>query len=336
MVHNLHHIVLVPPTRILNAFNLATHDDNLTSRDQLSTAVSRAKMLRNTRRRDSAAERLGHAVDELGPLPGRPCVGRVRSQHKVAVQVNNKCIRRCGEQGAALCGHTENVRTRLLDQILGVTGVDNRNVKATPLVNANHVADGFSGHGKHCRVVRNENDAASRRDSCLEYTDNVRNAQAAEEWPHGEVLEASRRGGELIAQSVILHVDAHQIVESRCREAENARDLLSVEQVGSLVPVDPHPTQVVAKKIVQRVARQEAQAVRDPVGLAGSVEVVRFSALAKVTNGLRALVISTRPDAKGDTVQCVRRVLLEDECVMDTVRLACTSADLNIMREACL
>jgi hypothetical protein len=30
----------------------------------------------------------------------------------------------------------------------------------------------------------------------------------------------------------------------------------------------------------------------------------------------------------------VRRVLLEDECVMDTVRLAGTGADLNIVREA--
>ena len=107
-----------------------------------------------------------------------------------------------------------------------------------------------------------------------------------------------------------------------------------MEEVSSLVPVDPHSTQVVAEKIVQRAARQEAQAVRDPVGLAGSVKVIGFSTLAKVANGLRALVISTRPDAKSDTVQCVRRVLLEDECVMDTVRLAGTGADLNIVREA--
>jgi hypothetical protein len=74
--------------------------------------------------------------------------------------------------------------------------------------------------------------------------------------------------------------------------------------------VDPHSAQVVAEEIVQRVARKEAQAVRDPVGLAGSVEVVRFSTLAKITNGLRALVVSTGPNAKSDTVQCVRGVLL--------------------------
>jgi len=310
MVHDFHHIILVPPTRILNAFNFTAHDNNLTSRDQLSTTISRAKMLRDTGRRHSSAERLGHAVDELGSLPSRPCVGRVRGQHEVAIQVNNQCIWRCSEQGAALCGNTQNVRAGLLYQILGVTGVDDRNVESTPFVDANHVANGFSGHGEHSRVVRNEDNAASRRDSSLEDTDDVWNAQAAEEWPHGEVLEASWRRGELIAQGVVLHVDAHQIVESRCREAENARDLLGVEKISSLVPVDPHSAQVVAEEIVQRVARKEAQAVRDPVGLAGSVEVVRFSTLAKITNGLRALVVSTGPNAKSDTVQCVRGVLL--------------------------
>jgi hypothetical protein len=336
MIHDLHHVILVPPTRILNAFDLSTHHNDLTSRDELSATVGRAEMLRNAGRRNSSAERLGHAVDELRPLPGRPCVGWVRSQHKVAVQIDNKCIWWCSEQSAAFSGHTEDVRARLLYQILGVTGMNNRNVKATPLVNADHVADGFSGHGEHGRVVRNENNAASRRDSCLEYADNVRNAQTAKEWPHGEVLEASWRGGELVAQSIILHVDAHQVVQSRCREAENSGDLLGMEQVSSLVPVDPHPAQVVAKKVVKRVARQEAQAVRNPVSLAGSVEVVRLSALAKVANGFRALVISTRPNAKSDTVQRVRRVLLEDKCMVNTVRLASSSADLNIMREACL
>lgn len=306
MVHDLHDIVLVPPARVLDAFDLATHHNDLSSRDQLSATVCRTKMLRDTRRRDGSTERLSHAVDELGPLPGRPCIGRVRSQHEVAVQVHDKCVRRRSEQSAAFCGHTEDVRAGLLYQILGVAGVDDRNVEATPLVNANHVANGFSSHGEHRGVMRNENNAASRRDGCLKYTDDVRNAQAAEEWPHGEVLEASRRGGELIAQSIVLHIDAHQIVKSRCREAEDSGDLLGVEQVSSLVPVDPHSAQVVAEKIVQRVARQEAQAIRDPVGFARSVKVVRFSALAQVANGLRTLVVSTGPNAKSDTVQCVR------------------------------
>jgi len=182
--------------------------------------------------------------------------------------------------------------------------------------------------------VRDEDNAASWRDGCLEYTDDVRDAQAAEERPHGEILEAGRRGGELIAQSIVFHVDAHQVVESRCREAENAGDFLGVEQVSSLVPVDPHTTQVVTKKVVQRVTRQEAQAIRDPVGLARSVEVVRLGAFAKVTNGLRALVVSAGPNAKGDTIQRVRGVLLEDKSVVDTVRLAGSSADLDVVREA--
>jgi hypothetical protein len=44
-------------------------------------------------------------------------------------------------------------------------------------------------------------------------------------WPHGKVLEASRRGWELIAKSIVLHVNPDKIIESWSREAENARDL---------------------------------------------------------------------------------------------------------------
>lgn len=40
MVHNAHYTILVPPGRILNAFNFSSHDNYLTSRDQLATAIS--------------------------------------------------------------------------------------------------------------------------------------------------------------------------------------------------------------------------------------------------------------------------------------------------------
>jgi hypothetical protein len=57
-------------------------------------------------------------------------------------------------------------------------------------------------------VVTAQNNSAGRRHGCLDNTDNVRNRETAEERPHGEVLEASRRGWELIAKGVVFHINA--------------------------------------------------------------------------------------------------------------------------------
>ena len=89
-------------------------------------------------------------------------------------------------------------------------------------------------------------------------------------------MEAGRRGRKLVAQGVVLHVDADQIVESGGRETEDPGDLLCMEEVGGLVPMDPHPAKVVAQQVVQGVAREEAQAVRDPVVVVGIVVEVRL------------------------------------------------------------
>ena len=61
----------------------------------------------------------------------------------------------------------------------------------------------------------------------------------------------------MVAEGVILHVDADKIVQSRSWEAQDARNLLCVEEIRSLVPVDPHATEVVSEQIVERIARQE-------------------------------------------------------------------------------
>ena len=106
-----------------------------------------------------------------------------------------------------------------------------------------------------------------------------------------------------------------------------------MEQVGGLVPVNPHTTEVITQQVVQRVPGQETQAVRDPVGLVGVVVKVGFGLLAQLTDGLRTLLISTGPDAQRDTVESVRRVLLQDESVVTTVRLALSCADFDIVRE---
>jgi hypothetical protein len=149
-------------------------------------------------------------------------------------------------------------------------------------------------------------------------------------------LEASGRRRELVTESVVLHVDTDEVVESGSREAEDTRNFFGVEEVGGFVPVDPHATEVVAEKVVQRVSRKETQAVGDPVCLAGILVVVRLCALPQLTDRLGTLLVCARPDAEGDTVQSVRGILLEDECMVDAVRLHSASADFDIVRETCL
>lgn len=184
--------------------------------------------------------------------------------------------------------------------------------------------------------MRDEDDSASGGDGSFNDSNNVGNRQTVEKRPHGEVLESSRGRRELVAKGIILHVDAHQIVQSRSREAQNARDLLGVEQVSSLVPVNPHTTEVITQQVVQRIAGEEAQAVRDPIGLVWVIIKVGLGLLAQFPNGLGALLIGTGPDAQRDTIQRVRRILLENKGVVGTVRLALASANLDIVGEACL
>jgi hypothetical protein len=100
--------------------------------------------------------------------------------------------------------------------------------------------------------------------------------------------------------------------------------------------VNPHATKIIAQKIVQGIAGKEAQAVGDPVGLVRVVIKVGLGLLAQFTNGLGALLVGTGPDAQRNTVQSVRRILLEDKGVVGTVRLALASANLDIVGEACL
>lgn len=184
--------------------------------------------------------------------------------------------------------------------------------------------------------MADKDDATGGRDGCFNDANNVRDGQAVEKGPHGKVLESGRGRGELVAQSIILHVDADKVIQSRSREAQNTRNLFSMEQVSSLVPVNPHATQVVAQEIVQRVARQERQTIRNPVCLLGVVIVVVFGPLPQVTDGLGPLLVGPRPDAQADAIERVRRVLLEDERVVSAVGLVPASTDFDIVREASL
>ena len=115
--------------------------------------------------------------------------------------------------------------------------------------------------------------------------------------------------------------------------SENARDLLGVEEVCGLVPVDPHSTEVVSEEIVEGVAGEEAEAVGDPVGLRGIVIEVWLRLLAELANGLGALLVSSGPDTESNAVEGVVGVLLEDVGVVGAVGLAGAGADFDVVRE---
>jgi len=106
-----------------------------------------------------------------------------------------------------------------------------------------------------------------------------------------------------------------------------------VEEVGGLVPVDPHATEVITEQVVKGISGQKAETVRDPICLARGVVVVRLGPLAEFTDRLCALFVGARPDSQSNAIESVRRILLEDESVMNAMRLAGTGADFDIMRE---
>jgi len=336
VVHDTHDGVLVPPWGILDALDFTTHDNNLASGDELAASVGRPEVVGHTGRSDIAIESLGQTVDELGALAGAQDVGRGGGENKVAVQVHHERIRRSVKQGTALSGDTKDVRTGLLDEVLDVTGVDDGNVQAAPFVHPYAVPDRLSGNGKNGGIVTDENDTTGRRHSGLDNTDNVRDGQAGKERPHGEVLEAGGRRRELVAKGVILHIDTDKVIESRGGEAQDARDFLGVEQVRSLVPVNPHTPEVVTQQVIQGIPGEETQTVGNPVGLVGIVVEIRLRLLSQFPDGLGSLFVSARPDSQSDTVESVGGILLEYKGMVNAVRLALAGANLDIVREACL
>jgi hypothetical protein len=175
MVHDGHDGILVPPLGFLNAFNLSSHDNNLTSGDEFATSVRRAQVSRHARGRDIAVQGLSHAGDEFGALALVQHIRRAGSEDKVAIQVDHKRIRRGVEQSAAFGSNTQNVGTGLLDQLLDVASVNHGHVQTTPLVDANAITNGFGSDSQHRRVVADENNTAGGRDGSLNHADNVRN-----------------------------------------------------------------------------------------------------------------------------------------------------------------
>ena len=336
VIHDGHGRILVPPGWVLDRLDLAAQNDDLTSRDELTTSIRRLEMLRYTSEFDIMVEGLSQTCDHLLALLMRQNVGRVVGNDQVAVKVNQESILGRLEERAAFSSDTKNVWAGLLNHLTDIASMNHRDVETTPLVNAHAESDGLGGDGQHGRMVTGENDTASRRDSSFHDSNDVGHGKTAEEWPHGEVLEAGGRGRKLVAQSIILHVDADKIVEAGCREAQDARDLFGVEEVSGLVPVNPHSTEVVTEEVVEGISGQETQAIRDPVCLVSNISVVWLCLSAQFADGLCALLIGSGPDTEGDAVESMLRVLLKDERMMDAMRLAATGADFDIVREASL
>lgn len=290
-------------------------------------------MRRHTSRSDVAIQGLGQAGYELVALAPSEHRRRARCEDKVTVQVHDQSVVRGCEQRLALGGDAQDVRARLLDQLFRVASVHDRDVETAPLVDADAEPHGLGGHGQHGGIVADEDDSTRWRDGRLDNTNDIGDRQAAEKRPHSEILESRRRGRKLVAKCVVLHVNPNQIVQPWSWEAQNARDFLGMEEIGSLVPVNPHAAEVVTQKIVERIPGKERQAVWDPVGLIGVVVVVRLSPLPQIPDRLRPLLVGPRPDAQANSVKRVGRILLKNESVVDAVRLAPASADLNIVGE---
>jgi len=109
-----------------------------------------------------------------------------------------------------------------------------------------------------------------------------------------------------------------------------------MEEIGGLVPVDPHSTKVITQKIIKRISRKERQAVWDPVGLIRRIIEVGFGPPPKVANGLCTFLICPGPHPESNTVKSVGGILLQNERVMHTVRLIASRADLYIVGETSL
>jgi hypothetical protein len=180
MVHNSHDSVLVPPLRLLDGLDFAAHNDDLTSRDQLTAAVGRAEMLWDTGRGDVTIESLGQSSDEFVALAWSQSRWGIGCEDEVSVEVDNKSVIGRSEKRSALGGNTEDVWTRFLHKLLCVTSVNDGDVQAAPFVNADAIADSFCGHGEYSRIVTDEDDAPSRRDCCLDDTHDVGDGQTSE------------------------------------------------------------------------------------------------------------------------------------------------------------
>jgi hypothetical protein len=109
-----------------------------------------------------------------------------------------------------------------------------------------------------------------------------------------------------------------------------------MEQVGSLIPMDPHPPQIVAQQVEKRISGQEAKGIGNPVSFIRSIIIIRLIPFPQFPDGLGPLIICPGPNPQRNAIQGVRRILLQHKRVMDAVRLRPTCTYLYVMRKASL
>ena len=109
-----------------------------------------------------------------------------------------------------------------------------------------------------------------------------------------------------------------------------------MEKVRSLVPVNPHAPEIVAKKVVERISRKEAQAIRYPISFVGDIVIVRLRLSSKFADSLCTPLICTGPNTERDAVQGMLRILLKDERMVQALWLASAGDKLDVMWKASL
>lgn len=119
-------------------------------------------MLWHTRWGDVPVQSLSQARDKLIALARCQSSWRVRSQDKVAIEVNHESVIGRGEERPAFGSYTQDVWAGLLNELLGVAGMHYWHIQPTPLVDADAVSNRLGGNGKYSRVVAHKDDAASR------------------------------------------------------------------------------------------------------------------------------------------------------------------------------
>jgi hypothetical protein len=141
----------------------------------------------------------------------------------------------------------------------------------------------------------------------------------------------SRGAGKLKIRETSLH--CHQRVHF---QRQNLPHILGMEKVSSLIPVNPHSSQVITQQVEERVARQKAERIRNPVRLVRRVVVIRLISLSQLANRLCSLIIRSRPNPQGNSIKRMRRVLLQNKSMVNTMRLCATGTNLDIMRKTSL
>ena len=78
-----------------------------------------------------------------------------------------------------------------------------------------------------------------------------------------------------------------------------------MEKIGGLVPVNPHSTKIISKKIVKRITGKETQAIRNPICFVPRVIEIWLCSLSEIANSLSTFLVSPRPNSEGNAVESV-------------------------------